>query len=150
MGQFFLCPADIFPVVGDGSLQDRNGSFLLLDLGFHLRGLGADGLGLQVLRLHPLTVALAFGVEPVQLRTGLVPLALGLVELRLELALPGLQGVQILQPHGDLQKAQLVTEHQVLFRLFRLVPQRLHLKLQLGDLIVDAHQVFLRALKLAL
>ena len=41
-------------------------------------------------------------------------------------------------------------EHQIALRRFRLLAQRLHLQLKLGDLIIDAHQIFLRALELAL
>ena len=53
-------------------------------------------------------------------------------------------------PDGDLLGAQLVPQHQVALCDFRLLAQRLHLQLQLLDLVVDAEQVFLRLFQLPL
>ena len=92
------------------------------------------GLLLQLLRLplpggeHPL------GVEIVRL---------GLVQAVLQL-------VQAVQPDIDLQHTQLVPADQKALGLFRLLLQRTHLGLQLGDDVPDAHQIFLAGVQLSL
>ena len=56
----------------------------------------------------------------------------------------GPQPLQGVQPHGDLQPLQLVPQHQELSGPLTLLPQGLHLELQLGDLVVDPDQVLVR------
>ena len=56
----------------------------------------------------------------------------------------GPQPLQGIQPHGDLQPLQLVPQHQELSGPLTLLPQGLHLELQLGDLVVDPDQVLVR------
>ena len=148
--QLRLRPLDVLPVVGDGALQHGGGGLLLLDLLLQNGGLCPDTLSLHVLLPHPLAVPLPLGIEGVQSGAGLVPLGLCGVKVRLQLPGARLQGVQVLQPDGDLQKAQLIPEHQILPGLLRLLPQGLHLKLQLGDLVIDADQILLRPLQLPL
>ena len=141
---------DVLLVVGDGALQHRHGRLLLRRLRPQAGGLRPDGLSLHILGPHLFAELLPLAVEGVQGRPGLVTGGLGGAEVRLGLSGLDLQIVQILQPHGDLQKAQLIPEDQILFRLLRLVPQGLHLELQLRDLVVDPHQVLLGALQLPL
>ena len=148
--QLRLRPVDVLPVVGDGALQHGGGGLLLPDLLLQCSGIRPDALGLQVLLPHLFAVLLPLGIEGVQVGPGLVPRLLGGPEVRLQLAGAGLQGVQILQPDGDLQQPQLVPQHQILPGLLRLLPQGVHLQLQLGDLVVDADQVLLRPLQLPL
>ena len=148
--QLRLRPLDVLPVVGDGALQHGGSGLLLLDPVLQSGGLCPDPLSLHVLLPHPLTVPLPLGIEGIQSGAGLVPLGFCGVEVRLQLPGARLQGVQILQPDGDLQKAQLIPEHQILPGLLRLLPQGLHLELQLGDLVVDADQILLRPLQLPL
>ena len=148
--QLRLGTLNVFPVVGDGALQHRHGRLLVLHAPVHGSGLPADALGLHILFLHPGAELLSLGIQGIQPGLGLIPLGFGDAKIRLQLPGVGLQGIQILQPYGDLQKAQLVPEDQILFRLFRLVPQGLHLQLQLGDLVVDADQILLRPLQLSL
>ena len=150
LAQLFFHSLDVLLLVCDVGFQHRHAGLLVPDPAFQLRGLAPDRLGFHVLFPHPLAVALRLGVERVQLRPGLVPLLTCGAEIALQL--PGLllEGLQILQPHGDLQKAHLVPEDQIPLGLLRLVPQRLHLQLQLGDLVIDADQVLLRPLQLPL
>ena len=107
-------------------------------------------LGLDILAPHLLGQRPALGVQPLHCLPGLVPLADGPLQIRLQLHPGGPQPLQLVQPHGDFQSLQLVPEDIVFLCLFRLGPQRLHLELQLADLVVDAHQVLLGALQLAL
>ena len=107
-------------------------------------------LGLDILVPHLLGQRPALGVQPLHRLPGLVPLADGPLQIRLQFHPGGPQPLQLVQPHGDFQALQLVPEDIVFLCLFRLGPQRLHLELQLADLVVDAHQVFLGALQLAL
>ena len=99
---------------------------------------------------HLLAEALSLGVEGVQGGAGLVPFLLGGAEVHFQLPGAELQRVQVFQPHGNFQHPQLVPEDEVLLRLFRLVPQGLHLELQLRNFVVDADQVFLCPLQLPL
>ena len=148
--QFGFRPADILLIVGNGALQHGDSRFLLLHLAVQFCGLGTDALGLHVLLPHLLAELLALGVEGVQGGAGLVPGGFRGMEIRFQLPGAGLQLVQIGQPHGDLQKAQLVPEDQVLLRLFRLILQGTDLQFQLGNFVVDADQVLLRPLQLPL
>ncbi|MPM39820.1 hypothetical protein SDC9_86456 [bioreactor metagenome] len=147
--QLPLHPVNVLPMVGGGGFQHGHGGFLLCRQRVLLPGLRSQTLGLHVLFPHPLAILLALGVQRVQLDPGLVPGDFGGAEVALQLSGPGLQRVQILEPGGNLQNSLLVPENQVLLRLFRLIPQRLHLQFKLRDFVVDAHQIFVRALKLA-
>ena len=148
--QFRPGPVDVLLVVGDRALQHGDGGLLLLHPAVQLGGLGADVLSLHVLLLHPEAVLLILGVQGVDLGLGLVPGGLSGGTVRLQLLDAGFQGIQILQPHGDLQQAQLVPQDQKLFCLLRLVPQGFHLQFQFGYLVVDADQVLLGPLQLPL
>ena len=148
--QLRLGPVNVLLVVGDAGFQHRHGGGLVLRLGVQLPGLRPDLLRLHVLLAHFLAKALPLGIEGIQGGPGLVPLLLGGVEVHFQLPGADFQRVQVFQPHGDFQHPQLVPQDEIFFRLFRLVPQGLHLKLQLGDLVVDADQVFLRPLQLPL
>ena len=62
----------------------------------------------------------------------------------------GVQTDEGLQPDRNLLALELGLIFQIFFRLFGLLPQGLHLKLQLGDLILNAGQILLRAFQTAL
>ena len=55
-----------------------------------------------------------------------------------------------IEPDRDLHALQLVAQHQIFLRLFRLLPERLDLHFQLGDFVSDAQQIVLRRRKTAL
>ena len=131
-------------------LQHRDGRRLLAGGGLRLGHLTAQRVSRHVVLPHLLGKTLSLGVGLIQRRLGLVTGLLGLSRIALQLQLGGPQVLQLLQPHGDLQHPQLIPQHQILLRRLRLRPQRLHLQFQLGDLVVDTHQVFLGALQLAL
>ena len=82
------------------------------------------------------------------LRRLLLAHRLFIVGLQLDGANPdALQGIQ---PHGDLQAPQLIPENQIFLCCLALSPQGFHLQFQLGDLVVDPHQIFIGALQLPL
>ena len=126
------------------------GGLMLADGALQRRYAGAPLLGGAVILMHEPGAVLRLGIHLVQLRLGLLLVGPGGLEVRLQFQTVALELLQIFQPHADFQRAQLVVKHQVFFRRFRLLAQRLHLQLQLRDLIVDTHQVLLRALELAL
>ena len=49
-----------------------------------------------------------------------------------------------MQPKANLQLLFLLRQHQKALRLLALLPQGLHARFQLGENILQAHQVFLR------
>ncbi len=109
-----------------------------------------QSLRLDVLVPHLVGQGVPPDVQALHRRLGPVPLADRRLAVRLDLHAVGPDALQRLQPDGDLQPLQLVPQDVILLRLFRLHPQRLHLKLQLADLVVDPHQVLVGALQLAL
>ena len=60
------------------------------------------------------------------------------------------QLVQIFQPDGNLQAPELRLVFQIVPGLFRLEPQGVQLKLQLGDLVPNAQEVVFRSQELPL
>ena len=136
--------------MADGAFQHRHGGILLRCPGVQLGGFSPQTLRLHVLFLHPLAKLLVFREQCVHAGPGLVPFLFRVPQVDLQLPGVGLQRFQIFQPQGDLQQAHLVPEDQIFFRCLRLHPQRLYLKLQLRDLIVDPHQIFLCAFQLPL
>ena len=107
-------------------------------------------LGLHLMLLHLLGIAFRLLVESLQLLPQGLPVGGGGVQGGFQLDAAGSQLLQLFQPQGNLQPPQLVPHHQILLGLLRLHPQGLHLKFQLADFVVDAHQVFLGALELPL
>ena len=150
VAELHLQPPDVLPQVVDAALPRRGGGILLGGLGVELRRPGPKALGLHVLVPHLLPQALILGEELVHPGLGGVPLLLGGPQVRLQLPGGGFQVLQVREPHGDLQQPQLIPQDEVALGLLRLRSQRLHLQLQLRDLVVDPHEVFLRALQLAL
>ena len=148
--QLCFSAGNILLIMDNGALQHGDGRFLFLGLSIQFRGIKPDALRLHVLLPHPLAILLTLGIEGVQCGTGFVTLSFRIVEVHLQLPGVHLQRVQIFQPHGDFQQTQLITKHQITLGLFGLFPQRLHLHLQLGNFIVDADQIVLGALQLAL
>ena len=150
VGQLLLQTAQGLLVVGHAGAQHRHGGLLLAHGALQPIQTGAQGLGVHVVLPHLLAAALALLIGGVQCR--LRPAALLRRQLRvgLQLQLGRADILQLLQPHGDLQHPQLIPQHQKFLGGLRLLAQRLHLQFQLGDLVVDAHQILLRALQLAL
>ena len=140
----------VFLVVVHIGAQHRDGVFQAVGVGGALHDLKADALRLHILLPHLLGEGLGGGVERLHLLSGLLLLPHRVIVVREELDGAGAQLLQLLQPHRDLQPPQLVAQDEELLGLFRLQPQRLHLQLQLVYLVVDAHQVLLGALQLAL
>ena len=140
----------IFLQMADGALQHRDGGVLLRRLGVQFRKAASQRFGLHILFLHPPAELLRFGKQRVHGGAGLVPLPLGVPQVGFQLAGIPLQRLQIFQPQGNFQHAHLIPKDQIFLRCFRLRPQRLYLKLQFGNLIVDADEVFLRPLQLPL
>ena len=147
---FALQAADGVLMVTHIGLQHGNGGLLLGHGAVQRRYLCAQALSLHIVFPHRVGAALTFGIHRVQrrLRPFLILQRGGVIALQLQRG--GFQILQVLQPNGDLQHTQLVAQHQIFLRRCRLLAQRLHLQLQLRDLIVDAHQIFLGALELAL
>ena len=136
--------------MADVGLEDGDVRLLLADLAIQARHLGAQLFGGHVVLANFFTAVLGLGVDGVQVGFGLGLILLGGFQVRLELQGLGAEGLEVFQPHGDLQHAELVAVDQILLRRFGLLAQGLHLELQLGNFIVDPHQVFLGALHLAL
>ena len=107
-------------------------------------------LGLHLMLLHLLGIAFRLLVESLQLLPQGLPVGGGGVQGGFQLDAAGAQLLQLFQPQGNLQPPQLIPHHQIFLGLLRLHPQGLHLKFQLADFVVDAHQVFLGALELPL
>ena len=150
VAQVVLHALDVRTVVLDARAQHRHGGVLLVALRVQLGALGAQALLLHVVRVCLFRKLLGGGVQLVQRGVRALQLLLGKSIVGVELDGIGLDLVQVFEPDGDLQRAQLVAEDQIFLRLLRLRAQRPDLQLQLGDLVVDAHEVLLRALELAL
>ena len=140
----------VFQVILDIGLENGHGVLKTVGVGVPLHHLETDALGLHVLFPHLGGIALGGGIEGLHLGPGLRLLADGVFKIAQYLDGAGADFLQLLQPYGDLQSPQLVPEDEKFPCLLRLDPQRLHLELQLVNLIVDAHQILLRALQLAL
>ena len=150
VGQLLLQPAQGVVVVVDGRLQHGDGRGFLPGGAVGFAGLLPQRLRLYVVLAHLLGEALAQRVGLVQRLLRPVALRLGQRRVGFQLQPRRAQILQLLQPHGDLQHTQLVAEHQILLRRLRLLAQRLYLQFKLRDLVVDAHQILLRALQLPL
>ena len=120
-------------------------------------GLAGENIGLLALALltgivvlHPLRKAVVLFIQRVLPGLGLLLAGLGGGVLRLEAVFGDFNLFQPLHPQGDFQCALLVPQQEEPPGSFRLLPQRIHLELQLADLIIDAHQVLLGPLELPL
>ena len=133
-----------------GGTQHGDGAVMLTGVALQGADLAADLLGSHVAAAHFLAQRLSCGIGSFQSGLGSDLLLLGSFHIGLQLELGSLEILQLLQPHGDLQHTQLIAENEVLLGNLCLLAQRLNLQLKLGDLIVDAHQVLLRALQLTL
>ena len=125
--------------------------------GLHRRALALDGaqalarlLALDILLVHALGDAARGGVEGFELLLRLLQRALRLLVLELDLRVLGVQLVERAHPGGNFAHAQLVAQDEVALGDLRLLLQRADLQLQLVDLVIDAQQVFLGLLELAL
>ena len=127
------------------------------DTGFQLGGfavqlarLGAERFGFHIVLPHLLGTGIRLGIDGIQRILSALLIFLRRLEIALQLEGRGFQRLQLLQPHGNLQHAQLIAEDEVFLCRLRLLAQRLYLQLQLGDLIVDTHQILFGARQLAL
>ena len=133
-----------------GGTQHGDGAVVLACIALQGADLAADLLGGHIVIAHFLAQCLSGGVGGLQSGLGSELLLLGTLHIGLQLELCGLEILQLLQPHGNFQYTQLIAENKILLGNLCLLAQRLYLQLQLGDLIVDAHQVLLCALQLTL
>ena len=148
--QLFPDALGVLAVIFHIIAQQVDPAFAAVDAALQFGLLRAHTLRLQILFHHLLAVALHGGVQRIHVPADLITLADSVVQIGLELDAVGAQLLQLLQPDGDLQPLQLVTVHQELFGLLRLDTQRLHLQLQLVDLIVDTDQILVGTGQLAL
>ena len=109
-----------------------------------------QALRLQILLLHFAGAGLLGGVELVPLALCAGKVGLGGLKVGVELGAARAQPLELIEPQRHLQRPEFVAQKQEFLCFLRLDAQGLHLELQLVDLVVDAHQVFLRALQLAL
>ena len=107
-------------------------------------------LRLPVLVPHSGRQFLRLGIELFLFPGCRIPLAHRLLTVREQFSAASTQLFQLLQPDRDFQLPQLVPVTQKLLCPFGLGPQRLHLKLQLRDLVPHPEQILLRAGQLAL
>ena len=110
----------VLAVVLDVVFQQGDAVFTGVHLLVHAGLLSPQLLRLDVLVPHLPRQLLAFGIQPLYLGLGLVPLTDGGVQVRAQLHAAGPDALQLLQPDGDLQALQLVPEDVILFCLFRL------------------------------
>ena len=148
--QVALQPLGRLQIVLDVAFQHGDGRLQLLGGRLPALHLKPEPVRLHVLLPHFLRVALGGGVGLLLGGPGFGLLAGGLLVVGLHLDGVGPDPLQTVQPDGDLQSPQLVPEDQILFGLLALLPQGLHLELQLGDLVVDPHQILVGALQLPL
>ena len=99
--------------------------------------------------MHTLRYAVGRGVKRLKLVAGAVKLGLDLVILLIDGVGLFVQLVQRRHPHGYLLNAQLVAQHEIALRRFRLLFQRADLHFKLFYLVVYAQEVFLSLGKLA-
>ena len=143
-------PVGVFQVVLDLVFQNGDGGLPLVGVRRQLGGLEPELIRLHVLLTHLGGQLLCPAVELLLLAGDLLPLAGGRLIVGEQLAVVLAQPIQMIHPDRDLQAPQLVPVEQVFLGLGRLIPEGLHLQLQLGDLVPDAQQVVGRLLQLAL
>ena len=130
--------------------DDRGGGFALALGALGGREALARLLSLDVLLVHALGDAPGGGVQRLKPRAGLLEAARDLFVFEVDALGLGVQLFQRGHPDGDLADLQLVAQHEIAFGHLGLLAQRADLHFQLLDLVVDAQEVFLRALELAL
>ena len=140
---------NVLPVVLRRRFQHGDGALLLGDAPVKVGGPAPQRFCLHVLLPHLLAQGLGLGVGVIQGPLGVFLILPGGLHVFFQLDFGGFQRLQVFQPHADFQHPQLVPQHQIPLGHLRLLPQRLHLQLQLGDFVVDAHQILLGALQLA-
>ena len=152
-GRILHLPAhtvDILLIVLHRRAQNGDGAVVLAGSGLQLSQPGTERLRLQIVLPHLLAQFLHGGIGGFQLRLRPLLIGPGRLHIGLQLELGGLEVLQLLQPQADLQHTQLIPQYQILLGHLRLLAQRLHLQLQLRDLVIDAHQILLGTLQLAL
>ena len=139
--QILPVPADILLIVPDGLPDDGTLAFQLLPGSFQHTHLHPEVLHLLAFLPQVASHGLCLGVEVVQLLLGLLQHKGGGIVVLLRFLCLGRELLQLVQPHSHFHALQLLPEKQVFLGLFRLLLQRLQLHFQLGDLIVNPHQV---------
>ena len=137
--QLLLHARDIFLVVRDARLQHRHAGFLFLYLRIERGKRRALLLLRDVVFVDTRGKLLARGVQRLEIGICLIELLACKGKVGVELDGARAERFEILKPHGDLQKAQLVAVDEILLRRLRLRAQGLDLQFKLGDLVVDAH-----------
>ena len=120
VAQVVLHALDARAVVLDARAQHRHSGVLLAALRVQLGALGAQALLLHVVRVSLFRKLLGGGVQLVQRGVRALQLLLGQSVVGVELDGIGLDLVQVFEPDGDLQRAQLVAEDQIFLCLLRL------------------------------
>ena len=143
-------PPGVFQVVLDAAFEHGDGALQPVGVGLAAHHVKSGLLRLHVLLPHLGGELLHPGVERLHRLAGVLLLPDGPLTVGGEAHGGRAQLIQLLQPEGDLQRAHLVPEDEEFLRLLGLLAQRLHLQLQLVDLVPDAHQVLLGALQSAL
>ena len=148
--QLLLNPGQVGVVVFHIAPEDSHLTFQLLVGGGEHIHLHPDGFQLSVPGAEGFPQVLCLPVEAVQIIVSLLQNegSAGVVLFRLFCG--GGQLFQGVQPHSHLHPLQGVLQLQILSGLFRLLPQRFQLQLQLGDLVPDAQQIVLGVLQLPL
>ena len=137
--QFLFHACNIFLVVRDARLQHRNGGLLVLDLRVQLRELRALFLLRDVVLMDARGKLLGRGVKRLQIGVRLFELLARERQVGIELDGVRPKRLQIFEPHGNFEQAQLVAVDEILLCRLRLRAQGLDLQCKLRDLIVDAH-----------
>ena len=139
--QILPVPADVLLVVPDRLPDDGTLAFQLLPGSFQHAHLHPEVFHLLAFLPQVPSHGLCLGVEVVQLLLGLFQYEGGGIVVLLRFLGLGGELLQLIQPHSHFHTLQFLPEKQVFLGLFRLLLQRLQLHFQLGDLIVDPHQV---------
>ena len=146
--QLLLDAGRILQIVLDAAFQHRDGGLQLPDRGLPALDGKAQPVGLHLFFPHLSRERLRRAKALLHRPLGGLLLTDRLFIVGLQLDAPRPEPLQRIQPHRDLQPLQLVPEDQKPLGPFALLPEGLHLELQLVDLVVDPQQVLVCALQL--
>ncbi len=140
----------VFQIVLNVVLDQVDGVLALVGLSLHLCDFPTDGIRFDVFAAHLLGKGLGSSVQALHLLLRVFLLTNGILVVGQHLDGGCANLFQLLHPHGNFQRTQLIAQDQEFLCLFRLYTQGLHLQLQFVDLIVDTNQIFIGAGQLAL
>ena len=145
-----LAAAHIFFIIGNRSTEHRDLSIDLLMGTFQHADFDTKILHFFVLGPQVIAQLLSGCVEIVQVVMSLLQHEGCGCKILFCLFGIGREFLQLFHPDSHFHALQFFPQSQVLDGLFRLLPQRLQLQFQFGDLISDSQQIVLRMGKLAL